>query len=249
MISMLRFLDSDKTRACMACVCKTWQAFVRKSWDKVHFCFKSKETLSAQLKWFTCQLQDNPLLLRSLALHCSRPTTPILSGVLSLFCSATHTPDSCLMHTFGHAESMTLAPASLDMGLERFGALCHLDLQSVCGTPVYFEVPSFRPWQDPYRSRCTFPRSAVRHLAALSGSLQTLRLQYDEGVRGQVTPIYVACLTALQDDFFNPNPEMTPLMPCRPGHWTTSALSPASQNSGSASLGIGLPLIAFRTWS
>ena len=75
-----------------------------------------------------------------------------------------------------------LKPMSTGLGLERFKALRHLDMQSVCGeAPVLFEVPTYERRQEWRLSRLALPPAAVRQLTALSGSLQTLRLAYDEG--------------------------------------------------------------------
>ena len=68
---MLSYLDCDKIRARLACVCKTWRSCVRISWDKVHFCFKTEEKLRTQITWLDRQLLDSPLLLQSLELHSS----------------------------------------------------------------------------------------------------------------------------------------------------------------------------------
>ena len=68
-LSMLRHLDDHKFRATMACVCKTWQACVRRSWNRVHFCFRDVGTLQARLSWLERQVLDHSLQLQSLELH------------------------------------------------------------------------------------------------------------------------------------------------------------------------------------
>ena len=73
LITVLRMLDDHKFRATTACVCKIWQACVKKSWDRVHLCFPSVDTLKARLSWLQCQLVDHPLQLESLELHSSTP--------------------------------------------------------------------------------------------------------------------------------------------------------------------------------
>ena len=78
--SVLQHLDDHKFRATMACVCKTWQACVRQSWDRVHICFNCVETLTARLDWLQDQLLDHKTLLKSLELHSSMPS-PILVEV------------------------------------------------------------------------------------------------------------------------------------------------------------------------
>ena len=81
LIAVLQKLDDHKFRATMACVCKTWQACVKSSWDSVHFCFDSMETLEARLSWLSSQL-DNPLVLHSLELHSSKPTPAFVMAML-----------------------------------------------------------------------------------------------------------------------------------------------------------------------
>ncbi len=73
LVAILRLVDSDKARATMAMVSKTWRACVRRSWNSVHFCFRSEETLRTQIIWLARQLLDNPLLLQTLELHSSMP--------------------------------------------------------------------------------------------------------------------------------------------------------------------------------
>lgn len=80
---VLQFLDSDKTRATMACVCKTWQTCVRKLWHKVHLCFDSEKSLKTQLIWLSHELRDRPLYLTSLELHSSNANTH--SSVIRLY--------------------------------------------------------------------------------------------------------------------------------------------------------------------
>ena len=85
LIAILQFLDSDKTRAAMACVCKTWQSCVRKLWHKVHFCFDSTDALNRQISWLAHQLKDCPLYLQSLELHSNNANTlsPSVQPVLT----------------------------------------------------------------------------------------------------------------------------------------------------------------------
>ena len=72
-VSVLRHLHDHKFRATLACVCKTWRACVRRSWDRVHFCFDDVEELMARFAWLESQLLESPLLLKSLELHSGVP--------------------------------------------------------------------------------------------------------------------------------------------------------------------------------
>ena len=81
LIAVLRLLDSDKTRASMACVCKTWRSCVKRSWDRVHIRIEYTEILRARIN---IQLQDHPLQLHSLALHSSSMPTPTFNASVML---------------------------------------------------------------------------------------------------------------------------------------------------------------------
>ena len=86
-ISVLRHLDDHNFRATVACVCKTWRACVRRSWDRVHICFGDLETLRARLAWLDHQLQDHPLLLQSLEFHsCTSSPSLMKLALLVRFC-------------------------------------------------------------------------------------------------------------------------------------------------------------------
>ncbi len=84
-IAVLRHLDDHKFRATMACVCKTWRACVKGSWDRVHFCFNDVETLRARIEWLLYHL-SHPLLLQSLDLHSGMPSpTPFRNAGQCVF--------------------------------------------------------------------------------------------------------------------------------------------------------------------
>ena len=92
---VLRFVDPLKTRATMACVCKTWRSCVQRTLDRAHLCFDSEEALRTQITWLACR-QDSPLLLHTLELHNSMPTTlpSWLSG--QAFLQLTHIHSACI---------------------------------------------------------------------------------------------------------------------------------------------------------
>ena len=82
-VSILQHLDDHEFRATMACVCKTWQACVRQSWDRVHICFDSENALVARLAWLERQL-NHPLQLKSLELHSGMPSPTLEVEVANL---------------------------------------------------------------------------------------------------------------------------------------------------------------------
>ncbi len=91
----------------------------------------------------------------------------------------------------GHA-GYSLAPTSVGYGLERFGALSHLDMQSLGGKTW--------PWNEGLESQLTrlaLRPAAVAKLAALSDTLQTLRLAYYEDVPYRMVRLYRVGLTGL----------------------------------------------------
>ena len=72
-------------------------------------------------------------------------------------------------------------PTSTGLGLERFGALRHLDMQSVCGeAPLHFYLETQADKLIDKLHHLALQPAAVRQLAALSGTLQTLCLMYHE---------------------------------------------------------------------
>ena len=75
-----------------------------------------------------------------------------------------------------------LAPTSIPLGLARFSALGHLDMQSVCGeAPLEFEGKLY-PGLDRNLTRLALQPAAVKQLGVLAGILQTLRVVYYEDV-------------------------------------------------------------------
>ena len=129
-VSVLRHLHDHKFRATMACVCKTWRACVRRSWDRVHFCFDGVDTLMARFAWLESQLLESPLLLKSLELHSGVPD-PTCFRSLTMSVSVCIVLDT-LIHIripdVAHAGPGTwhlwdcVAPTPAGYGLERFSA-------------------------------------------------------------------------------------------------------------------------------
>ncbi len=101
---------------------------------------------------------------------------------------------------FGCAHAgLDLAPMSIGCGLERFSALRHLDMQSVCGDgPLQFEVHSIHHGRLNLKlRRLALQPAAVKQLATLAGTLQTLRLVYHEDVASSVVRVQKACMAYL----------------------------------------------------
>ena len=73
LVRVLQCLDNDRHRAQLACVSKAWRSAVQRSWTGVHLCFDTAAALQEQMAWLSRQLQDCPLLLRSVELHSSAP--------------------------------------------------------------------------------------------------------------------------------------------------------------------------------
>lgn len=79
-----------------------------------------------------------------------------------------------------------MAPISTGLGLERFGALRHIDMESVCDDDVLHSAlvsPEVR--RQAMYPRIALQPAAVKQLAALSGTLQTLRLAIVEDTQVQ----------------------------------------------------------------
>ena len=103
----------------------------------------------------------------------------------------------CLNPDVAHA-GPDLAPITISYGLERFGALCHLDMQSACGEDTLHidGDPAFDRRLDLKLKHLALQPAAVKELAALAGTLQTLRLVYIEDVPGYFVRLSRACMTS-----------------------------------------------------
>ena len=82
---------------------------------------------------------------------------------------------------------------STSYGLERTGALSHLDMQSVCGN-----AGIHGKGLESQLTRLALQPAAVAKLAALSGTLQTLRLAYYEDVPYHIVRLHKYCMTVSQ---------------------------------------------------
>ena len=191
-VAVLRCIKDHKVRARMACVSKTWQACVKRSWDRVHFCFKDEATIRARLNWLKRQLMDHPLELQSLELHSGMPSP---SAGQCLYCMGDLENYSRISNV-AHAGFCSI-PTFTGLGLERFGALRHLDLQSVCGGAPVQLTPVFNGALEAELCRLALQPPAVEELANLAGTLETLRLVYCEDVPDPIVRLTRACLTAL----------------------------------------------------
>ncbi len=77
-----------------------------------------------------------------------------------------------------------MAPMSTALGLERFSALRQLDMQSVCDEDAAHGALVLTTMRERARMPLlSLKPAAVRQLAALSGSLQKLRLGFIENAK------------------------------------------------------------------